>query len=133
MIIDITCRTDRFNLSAVGADFINDGCFGEDFSQWLVGALRASGAEARVLGMEDFGWSNQATLDGTTYLVCVSGNADEATDNPDLGEWHVMLERKRSLMQRLTGEGKTSATDPLVRRIAQVLMDAGLVDVGVEA
>ena len=43
MIIDITCRTDRFNLSVVGADFINDCCFGEDFSRWLVGALRAAG------------------------------------------------------------------------------------------
>jgi len=133
MIIDITCRTDRFNLSAVGPHFLNDGCFGEDFSRWLVGALRSNGVDADVLGMEDFGWSNQATLDGTTYLVCVAGNSNAATDNPNLGEWHVMLERKRSLMQRLTGEGKTSATDPLVRRIARVLMEAGLVEVGVEA
>jgi hypothetical protein len=133
MIIDITCRTDRFNLSVVGPDFINDCCFGEDFSHWLVGALRTSGVDASVLGMEDFGWSNQATLDGTTYLVCVAGNSDDMEGNPDRGEWHVMLERKRSLMERLTGEGKTSATDPLVRRIARVLMEAGLVDVGVEA
>jgi hypothetical protein len=133
MIIDITCRTDRFNLSAVGPHFINDCCFGEDFSRWLVGALRKNGVDASVLGMEDFGWSNQATLDGATYLVCVAGNSDEAPDNPDRGEWHVMLERKRSLMQRLTGEGKTSAADPLVRRIARVLMEAGLVEVGVEA
>lgn len=60
MIVDVTCRTDRFNLTVVGPDFINDGCYGEDFSRWLVSALSEAGVPADVICMEDFGWANQA-------------------------------------------------------------------------
>ena len=122
MIIDITCRTDRSRLSTTGPRADQQG---EDFSRWLMDALRSRGVDARALGWRDAGWSNQATLDGTTYLVCVAGT--------DPGEWHVLLERKRSLLQRLTGQDPTCPRDTLVRRIAQVLVDAGMVEVGMQA
>jgi hypothetical protein len=54
VIVDITCKTDRFNLSVVGADFINDCCFDEDFSKWLVSALSEAGVRVDVICMEDF-------------------------------------------------------------------------------
>jgi hypothetical protein len=53
MVVDITCKTDRFNLSVVGPDFINDCCFGEDFSSRSFGPpdLRMSGSSPdRVFG-----------------------------------------------------------------------------------
>ncbi len=133
MIIDITCKTDRFNLSVVGADFINDCCFGEDFSQWLVAELCAAGVEANVVCMEDFGWANHVEYHGVPYLLCVAGNSEEDPARPDYGEWHVMLERHRTFVQKLLGRNKASTTDPIVHTVVQVLRNAGFADVAVEA
>jgi hypothetical protein len=132
VIIDITCKTDRFNLSVVGSDFINDCCFGEDFSKWLVSALSEAGVDAGIICMEDFGWANQAEYQGVSYLLCVAGNSEEDANRPNYGEWHVMLERHRTFAQKLLGKNRTSATDPIVGKVAQVLRTAGFADVTVE-
>lgn len=132
MIVDITCKTDRFNLSVVGADFINDCCFGEDFSKWLVSALSEAGVPAGVICMEDFGWANQAEHQGISCLMCVAGNSEEDPSRPNYGEWHVMLERHRTFTQKILGKNKTAATDPIVGKVVQVLRAAGFSDVTVE-
>lgn len=131
-IMDITCRTDRFNLSVPGADFINDCCYGEDFSRWLVSALSKVGVDADLVCMEDFGWANQAQYQGVSYLVCVAGNSEEDSLRPNYGTWHVMLERHRSLREKLLGKNKTAASDPVCLKVAQVLRDAGFEQVAVE-
>jgi hypothetical protein len=132
MIIHVTGYTDRFNLSRVGADFINDACFGEDLSHWLVPALAAHGVEADVVCMEDFGWTNSASHAGASYLVCVSGNGAGDASRPDYGQWHVMIERDRTLMQKILGRNRLSATDPVVQKVAQILRDGGFASVAVE-
>jgi len=132
MVIDITCKTDRFNLSVVGPDFINDCCFGEDFSKWLVSALPEVGVDADVICMEDFGWANQVEYQGVSYLMCVAGNSNEDPSRPDYGEWHVMLERYRTFTQKLLGKNKISADDPIVGKVAGLLRAAGFADVTVE-
>lgn len=132
MIIDITCKTDRFNLSVVGSDFINDCCFGEDFSRWLVSALSEAGVDADVICMEDFGWANQAHYQGVSYLMCIVGNSDEDPGRPNYGEWHVMLERSRTFTQKLLGKNKISANDPIVGKVTGVLRAAEFADVMVE-
>ena len=133
VIVDITCKTDRFNLSVVGSDFINDCCFGEDFSEWLVSALSAVGVSADVICMEDFGWANQAEYQGVSYLMCVAGNSEDDASRPNYGQWHVMLERHRTFAQKLLGKYKTSASDPIVGRITQILRAAGFADVTIES
>lgn len=130
--MDITCRTDRFNLSVVGPDFINDCCFGEDFSRWLVAALGETGVEAEVVCMEDFGWANQARCQGISYLLCVAGHSDDEPGRPDLGQWHVMLERSRTFAQKLLGRNRISGADPIVGKVVGVLRAAGFADVTVE-
>ena len=132
MVIDITCKTDRFNLTVVGPDFINDCCFGEDFSRWLISELSAVGVGAEVICMEDFGWANQAEYLGATYLMCVAGNSDEDPRRPNYGEWHVMLERSRTFMQKVLGKNKASPADPIVGRVTHILRAAGFADVTVE-
>lgn len=77
MIVNITCHTDRFNLSVVKADFINDCCFGDDFSRWLTSALTAAGVDADVLCMEDYGWANIAKYEAASFLMSVGGNSAE--------------------------------------------------------
>lgn len=133
LIIDITCKTDRFNLSVVRPNFINDCCFGEDFSKWLVSALTESGIDADVICMEDFGWANRADYQGVSYLMCVGGNSDEDPSRPNFGEWHVTLERHRSFAQKLLAKNKTSFEDPIVGKVMQVLQAAGFADVAVES
>lgn len=133
MIVDITCKTDRFNLSVIGSDFINDCCFGEDFSKWLVSALSESGVDADVICMEDFGWASHAKYQGASYLMCVAGNSEEYPSRPNFGEWHVMLERHRSFAQKLLGKNKASAGDPIVGKVVQALREAGFADVKVES
>ncbi len=133
MHIDVTGKTDRFNLSVVGEDFINDCCFGEDFSKWLVKGLSAVGVVANVICMEDFGWSNQATFNGATYLMCVAGNSDEDTDRPNYGTWHVMLERHRTFKDKIFGKNKALATDPIVDKVVQLLRTGGFSEVTVDA
>ena len=132
MIVDITCKTDRFNLSVVGSDFINDCCFGEDFSRWLVVALSEAGVDAEVICMEDFGWANRAEYQGISYLMCVAGNSEEDSGRLNYGEWHVMLERDRTLIQKVLGKNKTTVQDPMVGKVVGVLEAAGFVDVEVE-
>jgi hypothetical protein len=133
MIVSVTCSTDRFNLSVVGEDFINDCCFGEDFSRWLVAALGSQAVVAHVVCMEDFGWANTATEAGTSYLMCVGGVADDDPDHPDRGQWRVMLERDRTFMDRLLGKNKISASDPLVLKVVRVLTAAGFNQVEIES
>lgn len=132
MIIAVTCKTDRFNLSVVGPDFINECCFGEDFSKWLVDTLATVGVDADVICMEDFGWANQAEYQGASYLMCVAGNSDEDPGRPNYGEWHVMLERHRTFKQKLLGQNRISVSDPIVDKVAEVLRAAGFADVAVE-
>lgn len=129
MIVTISCNTDRFNLSVVGEDFINDCCFGEDFSNWLVTALNSNGVEADVICMEDFGWANEATVDGITYLVCVAGLLDKAPIRPNQGEWRIMIERHRTLVQKLFGRNKMTKLDAIVEKIFQVISNESFTDI----
>jgi len=132
VIVDVTCKTDRFNLSVPGAGFINDCCFGEDLSRWLAVALAELGVDVEVICMEDFGWASRVEYRGNTYLMCVAGTPGEDPSRPDYGEWHVMLERRRSLMKRLFGKERMTSSDPVVDKVIQVLRAAGFADVGLE-
>lgn len=129
MHIAITCKTDRFNLSIIGEDFINDCCFGEDFSNWLVAALTEVGVDADVICMEDFGWANQASYDGISYLMCVAGNAEEQSGRPNYGVWHIMLERNRTLLEKVLGKNKTTVSEPIFKKLTEVLQAAEFEDI----
>lgn len=132
MHIAVRCVTDRFNLSVVGDDFINDCCFGEDFSKWLVDALEGVGVEADVICMEDFGWANQAQFGGVTYLMCVAGASAQNPARPNYGEWHIMLERYRSIWEKFLGKNKTARTEPIFEKVIEVLRNASFEEVAIE-
>lgn len=132
MHIAITCKTDRFNLSVVGEDFINDCCFGEDFSSWLVDELEAHEIAADLICMEDFGWANQAVHEDASYLVCVAGNSDEEPSRPNYGTWHVMIERNRGIKDKIFGKNKITVSDPLVQKIAAILQSAQFKEIAIE-
>jgi hypothetical protein len=126
-------RTDKYNLSKVGAHFINPCCYGEDLAAWIHEKLSEKGIAAHEPYQEDWGWEFAAQINEQSYYLGVGGNADGATANPDEGEWRVIVEKKRTLWQRLAGENKSTLDDPLLSLIKQILIaDTRIRDVRVE-
>ena len=124
---DLLFETARFNLSEVGAHFINPCCFGEDAAAWLRACLTERGVDAGEPFQEDWGWGLDATHAGVGYFVGVGGlpadgvPADGVAREPGRGEWRIILERRRSLRDRLTGRGRMTADDPLLRLVRDLL------------
>ncbi len=108
--IRILFKTGRFNLSKVSENFINPCCFGEDLAAWL----RQELVERQV-------WELPANIDGQSYYLCVSGNAEETNAKPDAGEWGIIVEKKRSIFQRITGKGKITRDDGMLGRVSKIL------------
>lgn len=120
---DLLFETARFNLSAVGAHFINPCCFGEDAAAWLRARLGERGIDAGEPCQEDWGWALGAAHAGERYVLGVGGvpAEDAASRGPDRGEWRIIVERRRSLRDRLTGRGHMTADDPLLRVVRELL------------
>ena len=117
----ILFKTNRFNLSKVGEHFINPCCFGEDLAAWLRIKLSERNVEVRESYQEDWGWELPATQESDSYYLCMSGNSDELSTNKDDGEWGIIIEKRRSIGQRLRGVGKIAANDKMVGTIEEVL------------
>lgn len=117
----IRFRSRRFNLSKVGPHFINPCCFGEDVAQWLRPKLAAMQIETSEPYQEDWGWELPATCGDNSYYLCMSGNADR--EGTDEGEWRIIVEKRRSLWQRLSGKGRIVLHDPMFGMIDQVLAE----------
>jgi len=117
----ILFKTNRFNLSKVGEHFINPCCFGEDLAAWLRIKLSERNVEVRESYQEDWGWELPATQESDSYYLCMSGNSDELSTNKDDGEWGIIIEKRRSIGQRLRGVGKIAANAKMVGTIEEIL------------
>jgi len=115
----ILFRTSRFNLSKVGEHFVNPCCFGEDLAAWLRPKLTEKDIETAAPYQEDWGWELPARCGCDSYYLCMSGNADNPGN--DEGEWGIIVEKRRSIWERLTRRGKISADDALAKIIEQIL------------
>jgi hypothetical protein len=71
---------------------------------------------------EDWGGELPAKLGNDSYYLGVGGNRDNSIHEPDEGEARIIVQKRRSLWQRMTGGGQTSADDPRVRIIEGVLI-----------
>lgn len=131
MIIDITCKTDRFNLSVVGHDFINDCCYGEDFSRWLVAELQKKQVDATVICMEDFGWINQVVIDNQVYLMSIAGTSDDNSQCLNYGQWHIMLEKKRSFLEVLLRRNPLTKSEPILIVLTDILTGEGFENISI--
>jgi hypothetical protein len=121
MSCDILVRSDRFNLSEVKDHFINPCCFGEDLAAWLQGKLMERNVDAKGPGQEDWGWYLEVFFQGATYFLGVGGNSEEDPNRPNYGEWRLMVEKNRSLFEKLLGKNKFTEDDDLVRLTLEII------------
>jgi hypothetical protein len=121
MRTDLLFETDRFNLSEVKDHFINASCFGEDVARWLRGKLNESGLKVIEPDQEDWGWYIEAELGESHYFIGIGGNADESSNNPNQGEWRIMIEKHRSVWEKLSGKNKMSDKDEMMGLICKVI------------
>jgi hypothetical protein len=117
---DLLFETNRFNLSEVKDHFINSCCFGEDLALWLRGKLLEAGLKVIEPGQEDWGWYIETEFNGSNYFLGVGGNADES-GNANQGEWRVMVEKHRSLWEKITGKNEMVDSDPLLKMVVDIL------------
>src|SRR5580704_19596465 len=115
--IDVVFKSSRFNLSKVGERFINPCCYGEDLAAWLNIRLAAKNCEAAAPYQEDWGWELPVKHGADFYYLCMSGNRGDSDADKDEGEWRIIVEKRRSIWQRLTGRGKIAANDALLRLV----------------
>jgi hypothetical protein len=120
-LLHLLFRSRQFNLTQVGKDFINPCCFGEDLAAWLRPRLAAKNVATAEPYQEDWGWELPAAWDGRRYYLCMSGNADDPDGPDNEGEWHIIVEKRRSIFERLAGKEKLASDDPLVARLEEVL------------
>ncbi len=118
---DILFETARFNCSEVKAHFINDCCFGEDLAAWLKDRLKAKGMQTKEPYQEDWGWELSVTDSARSYYVGVGGYATESAASKNHGEWRIMISKRRSLWEMLTGKNKMSANDPITFSLLGIL------------
>jgi hypothetical protein len=121
MHIDILFDTDRFNLSEAKGHFINPCCFGDDLAAWLRGKLLAKGVSTTEPGQEDWGWYVESQLGDSSYFIGFGGAVEQSAVTPNFGEWRIMIEKHRSLWEKLGRRNKTSHSDPIFAVIREIL------------
>jgi hypothetical protein len=120
---DLLFRTPRFNLSLVKEHFINPCCFGEDLAVFLQSELAKNGFQTQVPGQEDWGWYLPVSRGSDRYYLDISGIPDEEGSVSNEGEWRIMVEKRRSIWDRLTGCNVIANDDPLFLMV-QILLRA---------
>jgi hypothetical protein len=132
--LHVLFRSNRFNLSKVGEHFINPCCFGEDVAAWLRAKLGERGVHTKEPYQEDWGWELPVAASSGSYYLCIGGNSDESDVDKDQGEWRIIVEKKRSIGQRLTGKGKIAAGDDMAKIVEEILSaEAGIREVRLES
>lgn len=117
----ILFETARFNCSEVKEHFINDCCFGEDLAAWLKSRLSARDVQAGEPYQEDWGWEFSVRDSAGSYYIGVGGNPMENGSDKNHGEWRLMISKRRSLWEKLTGKNKMSTSEPIVACIQAIL------------
>jgi hypothetical protein len=123
--VDILFETDRFNVSEVTKHFINPCCFGEDLAQWLRQKLIAKDVTAGTPGQEDWGWYLFVQRGSDRYFLSLGGHRKENSPAGNEGEWRIIVEKRRSLWDRLRGRDKITESDALLLMIEDILREAG--------
>jgi len=126
----VSFRTPKFDVRAEDPNSINP-IAGQSALSWLRAELGKAGYTATEPDTEDWGWYIDVQGEGVSYLVGASADADSST--PDV-EWVIQVHKHRSLKDKLLGQNKIAADDPLVVLIERLVRaDPQFSDVSVES
>ena len=126
----VSFRTARFDVRAEDRNPINP-IAGQSLLNWLRVELGKAKYTATEPDTEDWGWYIDVQGEGASYLVGASADAEDTT--PDV-EWVIQVHKHRSLKDKLLGQNKIAADDPLVALIeGLVRADPQFSDVSVES
>ena len=125
----VSFRTAKFDVRAEDPNEINP-IAGQSALNWLRVELGKAKYTATEPDTEDWGWYIDVQGEGVSYLVGASADAESRT--PDV-EWVIQVHKHRSLKDKLLGQNKIAADDPLVRLIEHLVRaDPQFSDVSVE-
>jgi len=91
---------------------------GQSVLRWLRVELSNAHCTVTEPATEDWGWYVDVAAGGAHYLVGASADVEGST--PDI-EWMVQVEKHRSLKEKILGQNRMAADDPLVALIESVL------------
>jgi hypothetical protein len=130
---DVIFSSARFNLAQPRDYFINDCCYGDDAAAWLIEQLRSRGLSTAEPAQEDWGWYFDAQFQGNAYFIGVGGVSDEDPADPNRGQWRMIVEKHRSLWEKLTGTNRLNEDDAFIAILKDVVShEPGLNLAGVE-
>jgi len=121
--LDILFETNRFNVSEVKEHFTNPCCFGEDLAEWLRQQLAKKGVSAGAPYQEDWGWEMLARQGSQGYFLGVGGYHKEGAVYKNDGEWRIMVEKRRSIWEKLRGKNNMVETEPILSTIEDILRE----------
>jgi len=126
----VSFRTAKFDVRGEDPNPINP-IAGQSALNWLRVELGKAKYTVTEPDTEDWGWYIDVQGEGVSYLVGASADAESLT--PDV-EWVIQLHKHRSLKDKLLGQNKIAADDPLVVLIeGLVRADPQFFDVSVES
>ncbi len=118
--VEITFESERFNITQVKDYFINECCFGDDVAAFLHEKLSELGIDVNEPGQEDWGWYLEVEHEGQWYFLGISGNLQEVP-NSKVGEWQIIIEKVRTLKDKLLKKNRLSEDEELIHLLRRVL------------
>lgn len=115
----ILFESGTFNLSEPKEYFINECCFGDDVAHWLRKRLQDSGLTVIEPGQEDWGWYLETNHEGAAYFLGIGGIPPESP--AEKGEWRIMVQKHRSLPEKLLGKNKLAENEPIIVLLKHIL------------
>lgn len=131
MRIVISCKTDRFNLSVMKNNFINDSSYGEDFAKWLANKLNQDPTQCVVEELLSFGWHCSLAYEDSYYSLYINGYSDDVLNHPNQGTWRIKIERERSIFEKLLLRNLITINDEAVVLISKMLQEEAFEDVSI--
>ena len=125
----VSFRTARFDPRAEDPNPVNP-IAGQSVLRWLRGELANAQCTVTEPSTEDWGWYVDVEAAGAHYLVGASGDAEGSTREI---EWILQVHKHRSLKEKIFGQNKMVADDPLVALIERIVRaDPQISDVSVD-
>lgn len=113
----MTFTSSRFDASEEAPNPINP-IAGQAVLQWIRQQLAASPYTATEPAPEDWGWYMDVSAGSAMYLVGASGEPEEGVRDTT---WTIQVDRHRTLMDKLKGRNKLTATDEWIVWLTQLV------------